>query len=248
MLPASDSVIHRAQTLFVSLLVTSLAACSTGSTAMLQTLQGALQRQRSTALPKLNPDFRYLRVTTDGRVALLALGNVDSHPLGPIEVWYSAQKEVLRLQNGRIVGLVGLNKEWRNVSLPALPAWSAVAQSKDPLRWERVRDVMPGYRYGVKDSISLRITTPPGSTAIAGRIAEPLTWFEERVEPARTAGIAIPFLGSLDLDLDLPPARYAVLIESGIETVVYGEQCLARDLCIAWQRWPEATQGDRPGK
>jgi hypothetical protein len=26
--------------------------------------------------------------------------------------------------------------------------------------------------------------------------------------------------------------------EDGTETVVYGEQCLAADLCFTWQLWP----------
>jgi len=32
----------------------------------------------------------------------------------------------------------------------------------------------------------------------------------------------------------LPPARYAVDIRGGGETVVYGEQCLAPNLCFTW--------------
>ena len=103
-------------------LVAALTACSSTSNAILQTLPYAIGRDSKIANARLNPNFRYLRVTVGGRVVLLALGNTDSHPQGPIEVWYSAEREVLRLQNGRLVGAVGLTTEWREVSLPALPS------------------------------------------------------------------------------------------------------------------------------
>src|SRR5450759_1576231 len=110
------------------LLVAVLSACSSGTNAILQTLPYAYGRNPSVDSARLNPNFRYLRVTIGGRVVLLALGYLDSHPQGPIEVWYSAEREVLRLQHGRLVGAVGLTTEWRDVSLPELPSWSAVVR------------------------------------------------------------------------------------------------------------------------
>ena len=103
---------------FVLVLTGSACGCSTSSDAILKTVQSALGRDTSADRARLNPDFRYLRVTIGRHVALLALGNVDSDPRGPVEVWYSAEREVLRFQNGRLVGSVGLTTEWRNVSLP----------------------------------------------------------------------------------------------------------------------------------
>src|SRR5512135_2466587 len=124
-------------------LIAALSGCSSTSNAILQTLPYGYGRNPGVDNARLNPNFRYLRVTIGGRVVLLALGNVDSGPRGPIEVWYSAEREVLRLQNGRLVGAAGLTTEWRNVSLPELPSWSAVAHDDRAIRWTRVRDVMP---------------------------------------------------------------------------------------------------------
>lgn len=221
-------------------LVVVLSGCSSAGNAILQTLPYAYGRNPSVDNARLNPNFRYLRVTIGDRVALLALGNVDSHPQGPIEVWYSAEREVLRLQNGRLVGAVGLTTEWRNVLLPELPSWTAIARADRGVRWARVRDVMPGYRFGVKDELSLRVVDVPQRSALQGLEPKRLTWFEERDEP-EARGWLSKLLGNAT-DARLPAARYAVDFQGGRESVVYGEQCLAVGLCFAWQRWPVQAQ------
>jgi len=201
--------------LLVSALMTG---CAPGTNALVDTVRDAMQSGPGVSSRALNPAFRYLRVKIDRREVLLALGNVEDHPGGPVEVWYSAAREVLRMQNGRLVGAVGLTTEWREVSLPALPPWGELARNTAPFRWERVRDVMPGYRYGVRDALTLSAVTLPPRSELIGLAPESLAWFEER--------------GG-----DLPPARYAVEFRDGAATVVYGEQCLADKLCFSWQRW-----------
>lgn len=224
-------------------LVVALSGCSSAGNAILQTLPYAYGRNPSVDNARLNPNFRYLRLTIGGRVVLLALGNVDNDPKGPIEVWYSAEREVLRLQNGRLVGAVGLTTEWRNVSLPELPSWSAAARADRGFRWTRTRDVMPGYRYGVKDELLLHVVKAPQRSALKGWEPQRLTWFEERDESGAGAGLS-GFFGK-GTDTPLPTARYAVDIRDGRETVVYGEQCLAADLCFTWQRWPVQAAGQK---
>lgn len=222
--------------------VAALSGCSTAGNAILQTLPYAYGRNPGVDNARLNPNFHYLRLTIRGHVALLALGNVDSDPQGPIEVWYSAEREVLRLQNGRLVGATGLTTEWRDVRLPALPSWSAVAHAGQPIAWTRTRDVMPGYRFGVKDKLALRVVAAPRGSALQGLDPQGLTWFEER-DASAPAGWFSRLIGKgANADSALPPARYAVDFRGGSETVVYGEQCLAADLCFAWQRWPVQVQ------
>jgi len=205
--------------------------------AIVQTLQDVVPGSQSVANARLNPNFRYLRVTIGSRVVFLALGNEDSHPQGSIEVWYSAEREVLRLQNGRIVGAVGLTTEWRNVVLPELPPWSAIARAQEPVPWVRVRDVMPGYRFGVRDKLMLRVLPPPRKSALQGQDPQSLNWFEERLQPDSLAQFPATLFTGLAVDGRLPPARYAVDLREGKETVIYGEQCLAPGLCFSWQRW-----------
>ena len=212
--------------LIVLSLVAAIGGCATSTNAIVQTMQSALGRGRGIEEAKLNPDFRYLRVTIGRRVVLLALGYLDKHPQGTIEVWYSADREVVRLQNGRLVGAAGLTTEWRNVVLPDFPAWSALASAGAPLRWSRTRDVMPGYRYGLRDSLALSVVPPPPTSALQGLDPKDLTWFEERL-----ADEALPKTA-------LPAARYAVQLAGNEAIVVYGEQCLAPQTCFNWQRWP----------
>ena len=207
-------------------LIAAIGGCGTSTNAIVQTMQSALGRGRAAEDAKLNPDFRYLRVTIGRRVVLLALGYLDKHPQGTIEVWYSAEREVVRLQNGRLVGAAGLATEWRNVVLPDLPEWSALAAGGAPLRWSRTRDVMPGYRYGLRDSLALNVVPPPATSALQGLDPKELTWFEERL-----ADEALPKTA-------LPAARYAVQLAGKESIVVYGEQCLAPQTCFTWQRWP----------
>lgn len=197
-----------------------LGGCASGDNAVVATLQDGFLGKRAADKSRLNPDYRYLRVTVEGRAALMVLGSQERHPDGPIDVWYSAQREVLRLQNGRLVGAVGLTEEWRATRLPPLPAWPDLVSRDTPLTWTRGRDAMPGYRYGLRDTLHLRRIAAPSRSALAGLPAATLTWFEETT----VAGT-------------LPPARYALDPSSPV-TVVYGEQCLNETLCLSWQRWP----------
>ena len=202
----------------------TVAGCSSGLSALGQTAWAAFRPNASPLEARLNPNFQYLRVTVNGRVLFLALGNEESSSGGPIEIWYSAKKEVLKFQHGRLVGADGLTPEWRNVMLVGAPSWSDLAKSKHDVTWTRIRDVMPGYRYGVHDELSVRRIVTPRSTELKGVAPASLTWFEERM---RTS---VP-------EMALPPARYAVSFVGGKARVVYGEQCLSKDICFTWQRW-----------
>ena len=198
-----------------------LAGCAENSKAVVQTVRDAFADNRAAADAfKLDPRFRYLRVTHEGGVAILILGGVDKDARGIIQTWYAADAAVLKLQNGRLVGNTGLAPEWRAVALPELPAWSTLAAEQKPLPWERVRDVMPGYRFGIRDQLVLAVVAPPRSSGLVRLDPQKLTWFEERTQASTGER--------------LPPARYAV---QG-DTVVYGEQCVSARNCIKWQRWP----------
>lgn len=211
----------------IVIVFSTLSACSILENPVVQTLHHTFVHDNNPANPALNPHFQYLRITIEGRVVFLALGNIDPNPEGNVEVWYSASGEVLRLQYGRIAGATGLFTEWRQVLLPKLPSWSFLAKEKASYEWTRIRDVMPGYRYGVRDNLVLRIIPPPKKSGLLNLDPSKLVWFEEK---------------DVSKEVSLPPAKYAVDMSEGDGTVVYGKLCLARDLCFSWQRWP-ATVG-----
>ena len=203
-----------------------LAGCTTGSGAWLETLRAASAGEDSAA-PRLDPRLTYLRLGNAGHHAYLALGYLDAHPGGEVYVWYSAAGEVIKLQNGRIVGTAGLPVDWREVRLPRLPAWQDIPA--EGLRYQREIDRMPGYRYGRVQTLLLRPV--PAVQNVTLRHAQPaqLRWFEE-VE-----------LG--DAAQRLPTARYAVDLSRLPGQVVYSEQCLSATLCFTFEPWPVAVDG-----
>lgn len=201
----------------------ALSACSSRIDAMTQTAKAVFQSgPDASALAAVNPSIRYLRIEINGRVLLLALGYVDAHPLGPIEVWYSSQGEVLRLQNGHVVGLIGPDVEWRQVRLSTMPTWPTDNTSAST--YSRMRDVMPGYRFGIVDELSVRSINAPSQSNLVTLAAQSLRWYEEH-----------------EANDKLPAARFALSRVHNQDTVVYGEQCISRALCLSWQQWPPAA-------
>jgi hypothetical protein len=207
----------------------TLTGCSSRMSAAVEGVRKIVSPGTEADTVVLRPDVTYLRVTVQRHVALMGLLAVEPHMNGRIEVWIGAGGEVLRLQNGRVIGMSGLPVEWRQVSLPAFPAWNAIAGANTSHDWTRVRDVMPGYRAGIRDHLTLRRIPVPTRSEIRGYEPASLMWFDERL--TSTAGPAA-----------LPPTQYAVEHEDGKETVVYSRQCLAADVCFTWQHWYIALQ------
>lgn len=173
---------------------------------------------------RLDPRFSYLRIGVGKRFTFLVLGYVDPSQQGPIEIWYGAGGEVLRLQNSRVLGTAGMPVDWSNVRLSANLAWT---DSKADFSYSRTRDVMPGYDYGIFDALSVTPIDPPKKSALVKVSSSSLSWYEERSSSIR----------------HLPPARYAVSHVDGHALVMYGEQCLSESFCLSWQRWSPPTDG-----
>lgn len=172
------------------------------------------------ARAQLDPRYRYLHVQTGKSTALLVLGYVDPHPQGVIEVWFSHDKGVLRLQNGRLVGIRGAGEDWLDARFEALPEWASLASGAQVTR---TRDVQPDYRFNIRETLQIRAIPAPRNTRLQGGSPEKLVWYEE----CCTGSPA------------LPPARYGLQANAhGVMQVVYGEQPLTPDLTVSWQTWP----------
>ena len=98
---------HRLPLIFICLMFALTGCQSTELDSGMQMLKAAIRGSDQPTGAGLNQRFAYLRVTAGKPVAFMALGYVDPHPNGPVEVWYSADREVIRLQNGRLVGTAG---------------------------------------------------------------------------------------------------------------------------------------------
>ncbi|NQW93178.1 MAG: YjbF family lipoprotein [Polaromonas sp.] len=182
----------------------------------------------STLTAKLNPALRYLRVQAQGQTsALLVLGYVDPDPQGDIEVWYSSAREVIKLQNGRIVSTTGLETNWRAVRFSvAPPAWSDAAEVGGT--YMRLRDQMPGHRYALSDRLQLKPLAGVPNVQLPASLpheqAITYRWFSET---ALNAGNA-----------SLPTSLFAWAAYRGQPTVVYSQQCLSATFCLTLQLWP----------
>ncbi len=212
----------------------AMAGCSSPASNPMMTMLNHVAHQASdTGQAQLDPGFHYLRVMVDGKVVFLASDTPNVNDPHVSSAWYSADREILRFRNGRLVGAIGTATEWRNVVVPELPAWSEIPLTANPIIWTRTRDVMPGYRFGVQDSVALKRISPPGASQLVGMDAHVLTWYEERVESSGNG---------LMREDGLPPARYAVDLRNQRERVVYGEACVSAKLCFTWQQWPPQVE------
>ena len=212
-----------------------LTGCTPGLGAAVASLRQVVAPASGADETKLDPNFAYLRVTRGKHVGLLWRGSMEQSPDGPIEVYYSGTGEVVRLRDGRLMGVLGLETEWRYVADPA-PGWAEVVNSRGAAAFIRIRDVMPGYRSGVRDELVLRPVAAPPRSALRAVDPRSLEWFEESV--LARGSTRIPGVASDRL----PPARYAIDLAGKQPVVVYSEQCLAPELCFTWQRWSVAMQ------
>lgn len=211
-----------------SLLVVCLVGCTTspGSQALLDAFHyihtGVPQEGSSS---NLNPHFKYLRIQIYNRELFMTLGYVDTNPDDPVEVWYSASAEVMRLREGRLVGaLMDTGTSWLSVSFADLPRWDQIGEQAS---FERNRDVSPGYQYGIREKMHIQRIPQPRDSRLTLIPASSLTWFEESVVGSGA----------------LPPARYGVDMTGVAPQVVYAEQCLSNDFCFSWQRWVPLKEG-----
>ena len=230
-------MVHQVFRLACCWVLLSLTGCAAGLgtewVTLVSAVRGDFAADKLQRIPHApNPAYTYLRVELDGfPPAMMVLGYVDAHPLGPIEVWYSAQGEVIKTQNGRLVGSTGLPLDWAGVRFTAgPPPWAAVAQGG--ASFTRVHDELPSYRFGIVDQVAVMPVpgfnegslpfTLPASLPRAGVVA--YHWFRESVASGPSAA--------------LPDSWFAVGQYLGQTAVVYSRQCLRPDYCMHLQRWP----------
>lgn len=207
----------------------ALTACTPGTSGIMDSARFTASNFTSSgSSPPLRAGMRFLRVSIEGgRKVFLALGYIEGSGNDTVEVWYSAEGEVLKLRGGRIVSTVGLSTDWRRVAFSRLPSWTEIG--KLPQAFERERDVMPGYRMNVRETLEIREISPPAPNPLTEIAPSRVRWFEENT------------IGPAAEPHPLPPARYAILIDPATPVTaepLYGEQCLSANLCFSWQQLP----------
>jgi len=199
----------------------ALVGCTSGSSALyhsvLSVAQGSPKVPALQQVSGRTPPILTI-IHADGRQTRMALGYTEPPPpplQGQATVWFSADRAMIKLWQGRILASAGWPVDWRAVRLPQLPDWSQL--SAEGVIYLRERDVMPGYRYGLKDNVLLR---PMTITAIqraqlSSAIAAHWHWYEE-----------------ISLDGQLPTTWFAIDPGQPDQPVLYSRQCFAPGHCV----------------
>jgi len=185
----------------------------------------------------LKPGVEYLKVNVNGHQAMMALGyRTFPNPAGSAsnptngeqlvknaklyspdqyvhEFWYSGQKEMMELVEGRVVSVMGMTAEWRQTNSIS-PSWDSVGSSSMPTAWIRNRDLMPGYRFGFKDQILTKLIESPKAFK---EVPTNATWYEDSITSKDREGNAW---------------SYKQLFARMGGKIIYSEQCIAEDLCL----------------
>jgi hypothetical protein len=203
--------------LYVSAMVVALTMQGCRSTnPVYDTLTNVLPWSQQYA--SLQPEFEYLWVSVDGKASVMALGAREARGTAVHEHWYTGQGEMLYLVEGRVQQALGFTHELRQ-QRGTPPAWgrfdAALVQATQDVVWTRQLDVMPGYRFGVQE------------TVVSRTVAEP-TRLPEGV-PAHAQWVADEVLGKKANGL---PWVYAQRFAVANGRVVYSEQCLAPAVCL----------------
>jgi len=187
----------------------------------------------------INPRFRYLKVDANGIPALLVLGYNDTHSQGQRGVWYSAFKEVVELQGGRLVSTEGLDVNWTQVLIQDAPPLSDILpknelsskRARSKLRYIRTRTVMPGYHVNIRETVIMEAldempSDVPKQLRDSARNTD-IRWVQETVlVPPQSNNPSIK------------PLKAVYAIDSKTGEVVYGKQQLRPDYFVSWLSWP----------
>lgn len=224
--------------------------CTTDSDVALKTFKSTFNNQSAVIEnASLNKELSYLRVNVVGLDALLVKGYADQDKNGAIDVWYSSDGSMMRLQKGRYLGSVGFDRNWQNVEFkdapnliniveyykrPAIsPQLKSVADfyPKDLYFFSRNKTQMPEYQTALQERMSISVSdqapkTIPKSLKPYLQNKE-LVWVSEK--PLSTQDKTNPRDNF---------AWYGFEKKNSSFIQVFGQQCFSPDFCISWMPWP----------
>jgi hypothetical protein len=246
--PSQGFLLQRIYFLVLACLISVfLQGCSSQSDAAWKTMQMGF-RDEAAQIEKspLKNNLTYLRVNINGLDVLLVKGYVDPDPLGPIDVWYSSDGSVMRIQQGRYLGSIGFDQNWQEVSRKDAPSLDllvksevAMASQNTPVPIKTVKKyfsnqsyvAMPSYLVMRDERISgvISSTVPDSVPSSIKKYLnnKDLIWLAETPQPNdlfKRKGASFAWYGF-------------VKSNNGFEQVL-GQQCLSKDFCITWTPWP----------
>lgn len=222
------TVLKIIRNLVLPLACMALSACASNLTAAYEMIQavGTPNPNRFEQFD-MNPNLQYLEAQTAGAQAMMVLGYTTTpQDEPPLQTWYDSQRELLRLQNGFLVSVTGVNNAissteytWgtpnnQAVRLPTSKTFSQPDQQIFNKTALLSFQAMPETAISTKNSVLRKRLL---STAQPNRPA--LLWFQEIQKPGEQAYIDIPY------------SLYAFAPNG---SPVYGSQCLTATACIEW--------------
>jgi len=197
----------------------------------------------------LNPQLTYLHVTLGTEPpALMVLGYIDTpSPTQPaLLTWYSATGQSLQTQQGRVVGLSGLQGAPVQVQYHPSPIpWPAAqaqgqGQAQAPVQLQRQWDVPTQYRYSLQEPRTLHTTSAQDlPRAIQRHLAKHLLPYANNA----LGSAATPpqqWAWFVEHGPTGPTSWYATAPVQGSQQVVYSYQCIGLSHCLHIAPWPLA--------
>lgn len=137
------------------LLITALSGCGVVGRTSIKTVRLAVQGK-----PDVNPSpsevaanrYPQIKVTGPNGGAVLVLGNIDDGR----QAWYSTEHSIVFLRDGLVVGTHGGTPELQLSSIEGDNPFHDLRQVADGTKVRRRYDVMPGYRFGMLVTGTLR--------------------------------------------------------------------------------------------
>lgn len=212
-----------------------MTGCDTVPLAGWQFLRASWQPALEISDASFQPQWTYLRAQqADGRTAWLVLGEREPTLPQATDVWFTAERQVLRLRDGRVVGSAGLPVDTNFTPLDAAPAWRLVAERGSSV-YRRQREVTSAYQYGLTEWVQTRKATspPPGWVSrVPGSPTAHWQWFTEDATVVSIEGQPTP------QGERLPTAWFAVDLQGDAATVMASRQCLTPSYCLDLQVRP----------
>ena len=169
----------------------------------------------------LNPTYEYLLTHYEGRKVHLALGYREFVNDHIVEYWYSGAGEMLEISDGRVKKALGMIVEIRgNQGDP--PLWASFSELHQSQTWRRKIDLMPGYRFGVEETITTRLLKKNETPLFEKKRTFPrnTNWFLEVVTSQNIQG---------------QQEQYQQIFAVNKNQVIYSEQCLHKSMCMSFQ-------------
>jgi len=220
----SSIVLKIIRLLLLPLACVGLSACTTNFKAAYDMIQavGSPSPDRFEQF-EMDPNLQYLEAHTVGAQAMMVLGYVVTPQQQPsVQTWYDSQRELLRTQNGFMVGLTGVKNYISNTQYTwaepnqqgvQLPTGKTYSQPDQQIFNKTVAlqfAPIPQAQVNTKNSVLRKRLVEATKNE-----KQTLLWFQE-----------IP-----QADSDIPYSLHAF---TSTGSPVYGSQCLTSATCIEW--------------